>query len=112
MAQDEKMDMQQPEEEYIADLVGLEDEDGVTHVFELLDVCEVGDEEYVALVPYSEDPEEQEEMDEELYIMRRSQNGEEVYYDIIEDDEELESVMQVFLTRLEDEYDIDMDAED
>lgn len=97
-------------EENTPDLMTLEDEDGVEHTFEVIDAVDYNGERYLAVVPYAESEEAAEaalEEDAELIIMRvGAENGEE-YLDIVEDDEELYNVGDIFAQRLEEMYDID-----
>lgn len=97
------------DEEYEVDILTLEDEAGVEHKFEVLDAADYNNERYLAMVPYSDDPAEALAEDAEMVIMKVSdEDGDEVL-DIIEDDEELYQVGQVFLQRLKEVYDIDLD---
>ncbi len=97
-------------EENTPDLMTLEDEDGVEHTFEVIDAVEYNGERYLAVVPYAESEEAAEaalEEDAELIIMRVGEENGEEYLDIVEDDEELYNVGDIFAQRLEEMYDID-----
>ncbi len=98
------------EEEYEPDLLTLEDEDGQEHTFEVLDAADMDERRYLAVVAWDEDPQTRLEQDAEMLIMRvgYDENNEE-YVDIVEDEEELHKAGQMFLTRLKEVYDIDMD---
>ena len=52
------------------DLYTLVDEEGVEQTFEMIDVMEVDDERYYALVPYYDDPTKELEADTELVILK------------------------------------------
>lgn len=56
--------------EFTADLVTIEDEDGVTHTFEELDRIETDDGKYLALTPVYDDAEEILDGDGELIIVK------------------------------------------
>ena len=97
-------------EENTPDLMTLEDEDGVEHTFEVIDAVYYNGERYLAVVPYAESEEAAEaalEEDAELIIMRVGEENGEEYLDIVEDDEELYNVGDIFAQRLEEMYDID-----
>ncbi len=91
--------------EMSAELYTLVDEDGVEQQFELIDVLEVNDERYYALVPYTGDAEEDLESDAELVILKSGydENNEEIF-DSIDNDEEYEKIGQMFLDRLNEMY--------
>ena len=66
--------------EYNPDLYTLVDEEGVEQTFELLDVMEVDDDRYFALIPYYENPEDLLDDTAELIVLKSQldENGEEV----------------------------------
>ncbi len=94
--------------DYTPDLITLEDEDGKEHEFEVIDAIDHNDEHYMALVPYSADPAAALEEDAELIIMKVGvdEEGEE-FLAIVDDDEELYNVSQVFADRLSEFFDIE-----
>lgn len=98
------------EEEYEADILTLEDEDGVEHTFEVLDASELGGVRYMALAPYEADPAKRLEEEAEMIIMKVAvdESGEEVL-DVVDDEDELYDAGQMFINRLSDVYDIDID---
>ena len=98
MPQDEQLD------DYSPDLITLTDEDGKEFSFE------VNDERYLAVVPYAEDSTEQLEEDANLIIMRVGEEDGEEYLDVVDDDEELYEVSDMFARRLEELYDIDLNG--
>ena len=93
-------------EEAAPDLLTLEDEDGKEVTFEVIDATEVNGTRYLAVIPYQEDPESLQE-DAELILMRIGTDDEGEYMDIVDDDEELITVVKVFEERLRAMYDID-----
>ena len=76
------------EMEYNPDLYTLVDEEGVEQTFELLDIMEVDDDRYFALMPYYEDPEDILDDTAELIVLKSQmdENDEELMISI--DDEE------------------------
>ncbi|MDE5993561.1 MAG: DUF1292 domain-containing protein [Oscillospiraceae bacterium] len=88
-----------------ADLYTLVDEDGVEQQFEMLDVMEVDDERYYALVPYYDDPTKEIEADTELVVLKSEydENNDETLVSI-DDDEEYEKIGNMFLERLNKLY--------
>ncbi len=101
-------DMELPED-YSPDILTLTDEDGKEFSFEVIDAADFNDERYLAVVPYAEDSKEKLEEDASLIIMRVSEEDGEEYLDVVDDDEELYEVSELFAHRLEELYDIDLD---
>lgn len=93
-------------EEAKPDLLTLEDEDGQEVTFEVIDATEVNGTRYLAVIPYQEDPANLQE-DAELILMRIGTDEQGEYMDIVDDDEELQTVGKVFEERLRAMYDID-----
>lgn len=89
------------ENNYNPDIYNLIDEDGVEQVFELLDVMEIDDERYFALVPYYEEPTESIDDDGDLVILKSviDDNGDELMTSI-DDDDEYRRVGEIFLDKL------------
>lgn len=89
-----------------ADLYTLVDEDGVEQQFEMLDVMDVDDERYYALVPYYDDPTKEIEADTELVVLKSEydENNDETLVSI-DNDEEYERIGNMFLERLNKLYD-------
>ena len=104
MTQDEPLD------DYSPDLITLTDEDGKEFSFEVIDAADYNDERYLAVVPYAEDSTEQLEEDANLIIMRVGEEDGEEYLDVVDDDEELYEVSDMFARRLEELYDIDLNG--
>lgn len=89
-----------------ADLYTLVDEDGKEQTFEMIDVMEIDDERYYALVPYYDEPDVAVENDSELVILKSGfdENNEEILVSI-DDDDEYEKIGGMFLERIQDMYD-------
>ena len=89
------------EMEYNPDLYTLVDEEGVEQTFELLDVMEVDDDRYFALMPYYEDPEDILDDTAELIVLKSQmdENDEELMISI-DDEEEYQRIGQMFLEKL------------
>lgn len=97
------------EDDYEPDLLTLEDEAGQEHVFEVVDATDIGDERYLAMAPYTEDPDERLAGEATLLFMRVVTDGEDEYLDIVEEEDELDTVLEVFYNRLSELYDIDLE---
>lgn len=101
--------------EMTPDIYTLVDEEGNEQAFELLDVMELEDDRYFALIPY-ENPEESLEDDGDLVILKSETVDDEEMMATIEDDEEYERVGAIFLERLdnmfEDEFDHNVEETD
>ena len=82
----------------------LNDEDGNEVQFEFLDLVELDDEEYVVLLPITEEGEEDEG---EVVILKveDSEDDEEESYVSVEDEEILNRVFEVFKERFKDDFD-------
>ncbi len=91
---------------YGPDIITLEDEDGIEHDFEYLDSVKTEDGHFVALIPANQTPEETLGYDGELVIMAVEEEDGEEYLVTIEDDELFDKVSDIFMDRLEEEYDI------
>ena len=86
------------EEEFAPELIDLEDEDGNTVTFEIIDGLEFEGCGYYALIPYSED--DNEEVDEdEFVILKETEKDGETYLATIDNDEEYDRVGAAFLER-------------
>lgn len=92
------------------DLIVLVDENGQEEEFEFIDTIEMAGNEYVVLIPYREDEDEdfQDDEEEEVVILKidHNEDGEDSFV-TIEDEDELEAVFEEFRIRMEEEYDID-----
>ena len=99
------------EEDYTADLLSLMDEDGVEHNFEVADTLELDGESYVALIPVIDDPAGVLDGSDELVILHIADDGEEEYFETVEDEELFERVSAMFVERLDDEYDFEDDED-
>ncbi|MEG0570923.1 MAG: DUF1292 domain-containing protein [Oscillospiraceae bacterium] len=94
--------------DYNPDIYTLIDEDGLEQAFELLDVLEVNEDRYFALVPYYENPEDSLEDDGDLIVLKSQmdENGEEMMISI-DDDEEYQRIGDMFLEKLQDMFELE-----
>ena len=86
------------------DIVILVDENGDEVEFEHIDTIEMNGNEYVVLAPLEE--EESDEQDEEEVVILKiehSEDGEDSFV-TIEDDDELDDVFEEFQARMEEEF--------
>jgi len=93
--------------EYGNDILTLEDETGAEHSFEVLDAIDTGENRYLALTPVFDGPEELLEDSGDLVIVKviTDENGEEILV-TIDNEEEIDEVADIFMERLEQDYDI------
>lgn len=84
-------------------IVSVVDEEGVEHMFEELDVIELDDKEYVALLPVYDD--DVDDVEGELIILLRNYDGDDIYLEPIEDEAEFMRIGQMFEERLSDIFD-------
>ena len=95
------------ETNYNPDLVTVEDEEGVSHTFEELDRIETETGKYIALLPVYDEAEEILDDDGELILLKVQEENGEIYLEPIEDDEEFNTIGQIFEERLQDMFEID-----
>ena len=89
------------------ELLTLQDEEGEELVIELLAQMEVDGKSYVAATPHVEDPADSLGNDAELIVLvTEEENGEE-YFEDIPDDDEYETVADLFINRLQDAFEIE-----
>ncbi len=93
-------------DEYTADIVTLQDEDGNEFDFEIIDQLEYDSNEYVALVP-CEDEEDISDDEVPFIIMRTAYDEGEEFLDIVDNEDELSTVIAMFEERLSEDYEID-----
>ena len=94
------------EGEELDNIVVLNDENGNEVKFEFLDLVELEDEEYVVLLPITEEGEEEEG---EVVILKvednDDENSDEESYVSIEDEEVLNKVFEIFKEKFNDDFD-------
>lgn len=90
-------------DEYEPVIVSVVDEEGEEHIFEELDILEMNNKEYVALLPVYDD--EVVDEDGELIILIRNYDDDEIYLEPIEDEDEFMKVGKMFEERLADMFD-------
>ena len=87
-------------------IVILNDEDGNEVKFEFLDLVELDDEEYVVLLPVTDEGEEDEG---EVVILKIEDNddeeSEEESYVSVEDEDTLNKVFEIFKEKFKDDFD-------
>lgn len=95
-------------EEYGNDIVTLTDDDGKSYSFEILDAIETDTGRYLAMVPYFADLQEKLDDSGDLVLVKvqEDENGDEYFEDIANDDE-YETIADLFIDRLQDDYDIE-----
>ncbi len=92
------------------DIYTLVDEEGTEQAFELLDVLEIDDQRYFALIPYFETAEESLDDDGDLVVLKSEiVDGEEMMASI-DDDDEYEKIGNIFLERLSDIFEEEFDG--
>ena len=94
------------EGEDLDNIVILNDEEGNEVQFEFLDLVELDDEEYVILLPVTEEGEED---DGEVVILKVEDNddedSEEESYVSVEDEQVLNKVFEIFKEKFKDDFD-------
>lgn len=95
------------EEDYTPDLISLVDDDGKEFQFEVLDAVETDTGRYLAMIPLYDDPQKMLDDSGELVIVKSEEENGEEYFSEIEDDDEYETVADIFADRLQDFYEIE-----
>lgn len=94
------------EGEELDNIVVLNDEDGNEVKFEFLDLVELEDEEYVVLLPVTEEGEEDEG---EVVILKLEDNddeeSDEESYVSVDDEDTLNKVFEIFKEKFKDDFD-------
>ncbi len=85
-------------------IIVLNDENGEEVKFEFLDLVELDEEEYVVLLPYTEEGEEDEGEVVILKIEDTDEDAEEESYVSVEDEEVLNKVFEIFKEKYKDEF--------
>ena len=92
------------ENEELDNIVILNDEDGNEVKFEFLDLIELDDEEYVVLLPVTEEGEEDEGEVVILKVEDTDEDSEEESYVSVEDEDILNKVFEIFKDKFKDEF--------
>lgn len=90
--------------EELDNIIILNDEDGNEVQFEFLDLVELDDEEYVVLLPVTEEGEEEEGEVVILKLEDTDEDSEEESYVGVEDEEILNKVFEIFKEKYKDEF--------
>ena len=93
------------ENEELDNIVTLNDEDGNEVKFEFLDLVELDEEEYVVLLPVSEEGEEDEGEVVILKVEDTDDDSEEESYVSVEDEDVLNRVFEIFKEKFKDDFD-------
>lgn len=93
------------ENEELDNIIILNDENGNEVKFEFLDLVELEEEEYVVLLPVSEEGEEDEGEVVILKLEDADEESEEESYVGVEDEEILAKVFSIFKEKFKDEFD-------
>lgn len=89
------------------DIISLTDDEGNNYEFEIIDAIETDEGRYLAMVPYFSDPKAKLDDSGELVIVKvyEDEDGEE-YFEDIPDDNEYETIADLFINRLQDMFEI------
>ncbi len=93
------------EGEELDNIVILNDEEGNEVKFEFLDLVELDEEEYVVLLPVTEEGEEEEGEVVILKVEDTDEEADEESYVSIEDEEVLNKVFEIFKEKFKDDFD-------
>lgn len=98
--------------EFGNDILTLEDDDSVEHTFEVLDAIDNGENRYMALSPVFDDPQESLDDSGELVILKVVTVDGQEFLETIEDEDEMDEIADIFMERLEEDYDVVSDDEE
>lgn len=95
------------EQNFGNDIINLTDEEGKNYEFEILDAIETDDGRYLAMIPYFSNAKDKADDSGELVVVKvfEDEEGEE-YFEDIADDDEYETVADLFVNRLQDLFEI------
>ena len=93
------------ENEELDNIIILNDEDGNEVKFEFLDLVELDEEEYVVLLPVTEEGEEEEGEVVILKVEDSDEESDEESYVSIEDEDTLNKVFEIFKEKFKDDFD-------
>ena len=93
------------EGEELDNIVILNDEEGNEVKFEFLDLVELDEEEYVVLLPVTEEGEEEEGEVVILKVEDTDEDADEESYVSVEDEEILNKVFEIFKEKFKDDFD-------
>lgn len=96
---------------YGNDILTLMDDNGVEHTFEVLDQYDDGEKRYLALSPVFDNPQDMLNDTGALVIMRVCEEDGEEFLETIEDEDELDAIADIFMKRLEEDFDFEEDEE-
>ena len=90
------------------DIVTLSDDDGKEYSFEILDAIETDTGRYLGMLPYFADAKKRLDDSGELVLVKvfEDEDGEE-YFEDIPDDDEYDTIADLFIDRLQDAFEID-----
>ena len=91
--------------EELDNIIILNDEEGNEVKFEFLDLIELDNEEYVVLLPVTEEGEEEEGEVVILKVEDTDENSDEESYVSIEDEDTLNKVFEMFKEKFKDDFD-------
>ena len=96
------------EQNFGNDIITLTDDEGKNYEFVIVDAIETDDGRYLAMIPYFSDPKDKLDDSGELVLVKvfEDENGDE-YFEDIADDDEYETVADLFINRLQDMFEID-----
>ncbi len=103
MSDEQNKDMEMEE----TTIITLVDDNDEEREFEVVDSAELDGQEYVALVPVLDEPQEVLEDSGELVILKVVEEDGEEFFDAIEDEEEFDRISAIFMKRLEDVFDFE-----
>lgn len=96
---------------YGNNILTLMDENGVEYTFEVLDEYDDGEKRYLALSPVFDNAEDMLSDSGDLVIMEVCEEDGEELLEPVEDEDELAAIAEIFMKRLEEDFDFEEDEE-
>ncbi|MBE6734680.1 MAG: DUF1292 domain-containing protein [Ruminococcaceae bacterium] len=91
-------------EDFSPEIITLIDDEGVEHIFEILDTIEYDDKEYYALYPVYENAEDMVADSGEYYIMESIETDDGFELAEVEDDDIVDKLSVIFEKRFEEKF--------
>lgn len=91
-------------EDFSPEIITLIDDEGVEHIFEILDTIEYDDKEYYALYPVYENAEDMVADSGEYYIMESIETDDGFELAEVEDDDIVDKLSVIFERRFEEKF--------
>ena len=94
-------------EDFANEIITIVDEEGNEHSFEELDRVETESGKYIALIPVYDETDEDNDEEDELIILKVSEEDDETILEPITDEKEFDEIAEIFEERLAEMFDFE-----